>query len=97
MEDKDYSKNERAGELCGFNPTGANPIDFPCELDYWCPVCRIDFDEGLDWSEYRSFIWCPKCNFDYPSAICKKNPKDGTKIYLDCIEELVNEAAPNKK
>lgn len=86
--EKNHSKNERAEKLVGKRIARGNPIDLPCELDYWCPICKIEVDEGLQWSEYNGFLWCEKCNLDIPSALCKKNTKDGIKVYLDCVERL---------
>ena len=92
--EKKYSQNKRAGELCGMRPTGGTPIDFPCELGYRCPVCLNDWDEGLNWSEYFSFLWCEKCNFDYPVVLCIKDPKQATEAYLDIIKELKVTSTP---
>lgn len=72
------STNERAERIMGKRPTNAIPFDQPCELGYWCPVCRVapitpdgnEFDERLHWSEYQGFLWCEVCNKDYPSALC---------------------------
>lgn len=75
------SKNERALRVMGLRFPGdsapAFAIDMPCELGFWCPVCRVQpegpdgqFDERLDWSEYAGFLWCSVCNYDYPSALC---------------------------
>lgn len=68
-----YSVNARAEQIMGRRvPEGETvmPFDYPCELGYWCPVCRQEWDEELDWSEYRAFLWCGRCNVDYPSALC---------------------------
>ena len=76
-----YSKNADAARIMGLrNPSGepVMPIDAPCELGYWCPVCRVQphdettdsFDARLEWSEYAGFLWCSVCNFEYPSALC---------------------------
>lgn len=71
------SVNVRAGEVMGFRRTDVVSIDEPCELGYWCPVCKVparaddgNFDERLAWSEYEGFLWCSVCNRDYPSALC---------------------------
>ena len=70
------STNERAESIMGRRLTpeqekhGVMPFDCPCELGYWCPTCRIEWDEALQWSEYNSFLWCERCNFDWPSALC---------------------------
>jgi hypothetical protein len=70
------SKNERAEKVMGrrLRPEdeerGVIPFDFPCELGYWCPTCRIDWCETLQWSEYAGFLWCETCDFDWPSALC---------------------------
>lgn len=70
------SVNERAEALMGRRPTDVIPFDQPCELGYWCPVCKVpavvdgEYDERLHWSEYQGFLWCEVCNVDYPSALC---------------------------
>ena len=70
------STNDRAETLLGRRRTDAVPFDMPCELGYWCPVCKVpplidgEFDERLHWSEYNGFLWCEVCNKDYPSALC---------------------------
>ena len=81
---KEVSKNERAGAVCGFRSKGT-PLVFPVELGYQCPKNKKHF---LEWSEYNNFIWCQQCNYDYLSPLCKKDPRDATKIYLDVIEEI---------
>lgn len=101
------SKNQRAEEVCGRRvPEGETvlPFDFPCELGYECPVCRKEWDEDLQWSEYRSFLWCATCNFDYPTPLCvplgrakdsdymNLGRDDAVKVYLDCIEDAVRRA-----
>jgi hypothetical protein len=97
------SKNERAEKLVGKRPTNVVPFDFPCELGYRCPKCKVDWDETLQWSEYNLFIWCEKCNFDYPSVLCVNIDKehdstteymyfgreDATKVFLNSIESLI--------
>jgi len=96
--EREYSKNERAEKLVGKRLTDGIIIDFPCELDYHCPVCKYEqikggnYDERLDWSEYEGFIYCHKCNKDYPSCLCMPDKEKATKIYLDCIEELLSES-----
>ena len=71
-----FSVNDRAERVMGLRPTNVVPIDQPCELGYWCPVCRVvpledgNFDERLHWSEYEGFLWCSVCNRDYPSVLC---------------------------
>ncbi len=96
--EREYSKNERAEKLVGKRLTDGIIIDFPCELDYHCPVCEYEqikggnYDERLDWSEYEGFIYCHKCNKDYPSCLCMPDKEKATKIYLDCIEELLSES-----
>jgi uncharacterized protein YbaR (Trm112 family) len=76
------SKNDRAHQVMGKRRTDVIPFDQPCELGYWCPVCRFpsltinartgepEYDERLHWSEYKGFLWCEVCDFDYPSALC---------------------------
>lgn len=85
---KKISKNERAEKLVGKRLEGGNPIDYPCEIGYWCPICKIEWDEDLQFSEYNGFMWCPRCNKDYPSPLCAKDIDFGTKVYLDIIEEI---------
>ena len=105
----EHSTNERAEGLMGRRLTskdedsGVLPFDCPCELGYWCPVCQIDFDEALDWSEYNSFLWCPRCDRDYPSALCVPihaspdperdwvyaGPEAAIRIYLDTVEDVI--------
>jgi hypothetical protein len=105
----EYSTNERAESVMGRRLSkedeerGVVPFDFPCELGYWCPTCRIEWDEGLLWSEYASFLWCEKCNFDWPSALCvrvdatpdpertwKNLGRDAAvKVFLDSVEAAV--------
>ncbi len=71
-----FSVNQRA-EVMGRRRTDVVPFDQPCELGYWCPVCRVvplledgNYDERLHWSEYEGFLWCEICNLDYPSVLC---------------------------
>jgi len=86
-----FSTNERAERLMGRRLTpdeesGAAPtpvpIDQPCELGFWCPVCRVpprvgdEYDERLHWSEYWAFLWCSVCDRDYPSALCVRVEAD---------------------
>jgi hypothetical protein len=98
MEKKEYSKNDRAEKIVGKRMANGIIIDFPCELDYHCPVCKYEqvkdgnYDERLDWSEYEGFIYCHKCNKDYPSCLCMPDKEKATKIYLDCIEVLLSES-----
>ena len=86
----EYSVNEDAERVVGRRDEGWTedrvpiPFDEPCELGYWCPVCRVpplkdddNFDERLTWSEYNGFLWCSVCNKDYPSALCV--PLEGEK------------------
>ena len=95
--DPNWSKNERAGKIMGLRPTGT-PIDFPCELDYHCPVCKYEMevdgnpDTRLYWSEYNGFIWCEVCNRDYPSALCMPDTNKAIDIYLSTVEEAVKRA-----
>lgn len=76
MNTEPNSKNERAEKVVGLRPTGYQPLDYPCELGYHCPVCKYkaivkgNYDERLEWSEYNGFIWCRVCNKDYPSCLC---------------------------
>jgi hypothetical protein len=95
--DTKYSKNERAGKIMGYRPTDAISIDEPCELGYHCPVCKYEavvdeeYDERLNWSEYRTFIWCAVCNKDYPSVLCMPDVDRATEIYLDILEAFKQE------
>lgn len=72
----EYSTNARVETVMGrrLTPqeetTGVVPFDCPCELGYWCPKCRVEWDERLCWSEYSGFLWCEACDFDWPSALC---------------------------
>lgn len=105
-----YSANERAEAIVGRRITkeqeergGVVPFDCPCEIGYRCPVCKIDWDESLQWSEYASFLWCERCNFDYPSALCvplDKQPIEdrpyvnagrdaAVRVFLDTVEDAV--------
>ena len=94
---KEYSKNDRAKNLLGKRPTDCIAFDQPCELGYHCPVCKYPqtyddqvgcpYDERLEWSEYNGMIWCRVCNHDYISAQCSIDPKAGTEIFLDILEE----------
>lgn len=108
----EYSVNERAEKVVGRRlsseqeKTGVVILDCPCELGYWCPKCRVEWDETLQWSEYRAFLWCERCNYDYPSALCiridaEPDPKrhwfnagrdDAVRVYLDTIEEAIARA-----
>ena len=89
--EKEISKNERAEKLLGKRPQG-QPIDYPCELGYKCPVCKYElitdgnYDERLQWSEYTTFLYCYTCNKDYPSVLCMPDIDRAIDIYLDCIE-----------
>jgi hypothetical protein len=76
-----FSTNDRAERVMGrrVSPDDEHvviPFDSPCELGFWCPVCRVpplvdgEYDERLHWSEYRGFLWCEVCDRDYPSALC---------------------------
>ena len=92
-----YSKNERAEKIVGLRDVkgGMVIIDFPCELEYRCPVCKNEacneelgiYDERLEWSEYNGFLWCSVCNKDFPSALCQPDIDKAIKIYLNCIED----------
>lgn len=104
----EYSKNERAEKLMGnrLQPGQEHVLffDFPCELGYWCPTCKIEWDETLIWSEYNGFIWCERCNFDWPSALCvnldaapdpkhdwkKAGRESAVSVFLDTVEQAVN-------
>lgn len=106
------SVNDRAERIVGrrLTPeqeaTGVVAFDMPCELGYWCPVCRIEVDEGLVWSEYAGFLWCEKCDIDFPSALCvpmdavaspdrpwvNAGPAAAIGIFLDTVEEAVRRA-----
>ena len=102
------SINERAEKIMGrrLTPeqekTGVMPIDYPCELGYWCPVCKIEMDEELVWSEYSSFLWCARCDKDIPSALCipltdKPDMKawehagidDAISVFLDSVQRAI--------
>ena len=95
MQTQEVSKNERAEKIVGLRPTGVQPIDFPCELGYHCPVCKYElivggnYDERLYWSEYNGFIYCYTCNKDYPSALCMPDINRAIEIYLDCVEVAI--------
>jgi hypothetical protein len=88
-----YSKNELAEKIVGKRETQGIAFDFPCELDYHCPVCEYqnesdgNYDERLEWSEYNGFIWCSVCNKDYPSVLCvpKENIDKAIEVYLTCV------------
>lgn len=87
---------------------GVVAIDCPCELGYWCPTCRVEWDERLDWSEYASFLWCPTCNFDWPSALCVRidatpdparpwinlGREAAVKVFLDSVQSARPTPAP---
>ena len=76
------STDERLQQIMGYRVDPDSeikpiPIDSPCELGYWCPICKVppvapdgEFDERLTWSEYRGFLWCYECELDIPSALC---------------------------
>lgn len=71
------STNPDAERIMGRRPSGVIPFDLPCELGFWCPVCKVapgpydgEYDERLQWSEYNAFLWCNVCDRDYPSALC---------------------------
>ncbi len=87
---KQYSVNERAEQVVGKRdlPDNAMIFDFPCELDYQCPVHKQEMDSNLEWSEYNGFIWCERCDRDYPSALCMPDIDRAISIYLDCIEQV---------
>ncbi len=80
------SKNELAEKVVGKRNLAGNPIDFPVELGYKCPLCGDTYktwpangkdiegvDERLEWSEYEGFLWCSECNIDIPSCLCVPN------------------------
>jgi hypothetical protein len=110
MTQSETSINARAESVMGRRyAEGEKPgliINHPCEEGYWCPACRVEWDEGLYWSEYRAFLWCPKCNFDWPSAMCvpldaapdperpwRKAGRDAAvKVFLDSVAEAVERA-----
>lgn len=106
-----HSINERAEAVMGrrLSPEqekiGVVPFDLPCELGYWCPIHREDWDQDLAWSEYHGFLWCARCNRDYPSALCvplddrEKRAEwvnagvgDAIKVYLDTVSTAVARA-----
>jgi len=91
MPNKDYSKNDRAEKILGRRPEG-NPIDFPSELGYECPVFKVHI---LEWSEYQGFLWCTECDFDYPTPLCvplnaRKDFERATDIFLNIIEGVAH-------
>lgn len=91
---KKQSKNKRAEKLMGLRHEG-QPLCYPCEMDYHCPVCKYKLwvkgqpDERLNWSEYNGFLWCEVCNKDYPSALCKLNIDDAIDTFLDSVERAI--------
>lgn len=90
----EYSKNERAGQLLGFRPSGTAVLA-PSELGYRCPVCKNapivehEYDERLTWSEYSAFLWCEACNRDFPSCLCLEDIEQAIEIFLDSVEDAV--------
>ena len=98
----EFSKNERAGGLCGVRPHG-QPLFSPHELGFVCPICGGSGEGNLEFSEYKMFLWCKRCNLDIPSCLCVCYPEPrfsgtrkllvsdriakATKLFLDCIEE----------
>ncbi|MBK5191226.1 MAG: hypothetical protein JJE19_07010 [Methanosarcinales archaeon] len=97
----EFSKDERAKELCGVRPHG-QPLFLPHELGFACPVCGASDEVDLHFSEYKMFLWCKRCNLDIPSCLCVKyhepnitheelpinlKIEKATKIFLDCLEE----------
>ena len=93
------SKNKRAEKLMGLRKKG-QPIDYPIELGYRCPICKKTGEEKmLEFSEYNAFMYCPSCNIDIPSCCCVGNTniikwKDGkeivqrmSEVFLDSIEQ----------
>ena len=95
---QEFSKNERTERIVGKRNLGKGimPFDLPCELGYYCPVCKYEheidgkYDERLAWSEYKGFIYCYVCNKDYPSVLCQPDIDKAIDIYLDIIDELSN-------
>lgn len=108
-----FSANERAGSIMGFRRTDVVAFDQPCELGFRCPVCLVspilpdgNYDERLDWSEYRGFLWCAVCNRDYPSSLCvdvlaepdpnrpwmNAGPDAAINMFLDQVAEQVANA-----
>lgn len=91
------SKNERAAKVMGLRRTDGIAIDYPCELDYHCPVCVYEnvsggnFDERLEWSEYNGFLWCSVCDRDYPSAFCLSDITRAIEVYLDTVEAAMSQ------
>ena len=82
------SKNQRAQNICGLRDTNGMTMDMPTELGYQCPVCKLQNDELLDWSEYETFLWCQRCNKDYPSCFCLIDMDRSINTYLDCVAYL---------
>lgn len=103
-----YSTNEKAEQVMGRRRTDVVFFDYPCELGYRCPVCAVQWDEALEWSEYRGFIWCPRCDRDYPSCFCvpvnaDPNPErphdyagwdDAVKVFLDIVQDAKSAEDP---
>ena len=80
-------------------------LGYHCPVCEYELVSDGNFDERLGWSEYNGFLWCAVCNVDYPSCLCldkgselpsfykdkdNSNIERAISIYLDCIEETLN-------
>lgn len=109
MTEEDFSKNDRAAELMGKRGSGT-PLFMPHELGYSCPICGVEDEVNLEWSEYHAFIWCRNCNIDIPSCLCVKygqpmigqDPltpreriREATKIFLDSVESIKKRLVSN--
>lgn len=74
-------------DILGKRPINWTAIDFPCELWYMCPICKIEWDETLQRSEYNYCIWCDRCQLDIPSWLCC-NTKKWIDTFLKNIEYI---------
>jgi hypothetical protein len=91
-----YSINKEAEEIVWLRDIPNNTIifDFPCELDYHCPVCKYklvtdwNYDTRLDWSEYNYMIWCRKCETEYFSFFCLKDITKQQEIAFTVIKDI---------
>jgi hypothetical protein len=71
-------------------PTEWQPVDYPCELGYQCPICKIERDELLNWSEYNYCLRCPRCELDIPSCLCKQDIKANIETFMQTIKHLLS-------
>jgi hypothetical protein len=89
---KEYSKNLKAEQIVRLRDENGISVDFPCEYDYHCPVCKYElcvdgnYDERLEWSEYECFLWCSVCNRDYPTCLCVPDIGKAIDVYLECVK-----------